>query len=113
MDTKTQTVMDKKRPVIKSKKTKTKFNNKKLLNESCESYEFFKSLNKENELLKEAKYITSILSSDNDELIYYYIQKLNIDYIFPGEISINKMIRDISLYSNEDMVDFIFHLLNN
>ena len=64
---------------------------------------------------KKAKYIASILSSDNDELIYFYIKKLNIDHLFPKHIAINKMIYEIHTYSKSygGMIEFILHLLNS
>lgn len=66
---------------------------------------------KEINILKKAKYISSVFLSDNDELIYHYIKLLNIDHIFPINISINKIMNDLNKYSNDDMIDFIFNLL--
>jgi len=60
---------------------------------------------------KKAKYIASILSSDNDEMIYYYLKVLKINHIFSLELSINDIINDLHLYSNGNMIDFVFYLL--
>ena len=74
--------------------------------------DYDKNVETEIKLLKKAKYIESIFLSDNDELIYHYIKLLNIDHLFPLDISINKMMNDLKLYSNGNMIDFISYLLN-
>jgi hypothetical protein len=105
---------------IHSKRKNCKKSQKKLAKDLKEKYikhmideSYDEILDDELYRFKKAKYIASILSSDNDELIYFYIKKLNIDHLFQKSIAINKMIDEIHLYSKSygGMIEFILYLL--
>lgn len=99
------TITFRKKAFIKKNKNYIKYN-KIIYND------YDNNVEKEINLLKKAKYIESVFLSDNDELIYHYIKLLDIDYLFSIDTSINKMMNDLKLYTNGNMTDFIYDLLN-